>query len=200
MLLNIPNIEQDADATPNLFNERFGLVARVLNGNIEADNIKDKAITAAKIADDVFGRVFPVGSLYFNATDDANPSSLLGYGTWEAYSVGRMPVGYDAGQTEFNAPGKTGGAKTVALSEAQMPSHAHAGSTDVQGSHNHSVGTLGTSGSYGFKDGPASSSGTGFTSTGGAHAHNFGTDYRGGNQAHENMPPFITVYIWRRIS
>lgn len=39
---------------------------------------------------------------------------------------GRVPVGYDSSQTEFNALGKTGGAKTHTLTVAQLPSHSHA--------------------------------------------------------------------------
>ncbi|QDP44852.1 minor tail protein [Microbacterium phage Araxxi] len=38
---------------------------------------------------------------------------------------GRAPIGYDGTQTEFNALGKTGGAKTHTLSVNEMPSHTH---------------------------------------------------------------------------
>lgn len=202
MLLNIPNIEQDTPATPNLWNERFGLVAQVLNGNVEADNIKNGSITAAKLAADVLDKFYPVGSLYFNATNDANPASLLGFGTWEAYSQGRMPVGYDAGQTEFNAPGKTGGAKSVILTEGQMPSHNHH-LNDPGHSHNIGQGNVvflaGSTVSL-YKTG--SSNATNQATFGnfnvGASATGIWLNNTGGNQAHDNMSPFITVYIWRR--
>jgi microcystin-dependent protein len=59
---------------------------------------------------------------------------------------GRTVYGYDATQTEFNALGKTGGAKTVSLVLNEMPSHAHANthdhaasSTTTNGSHTHGV-------------------------------------------------------------
>jgi microcystin-dependent protein len=45
---------------------------------------------------------------------------------------GRVPVGLDSGQTEFDALGETGGAKTHTLTTAEMPSHNH-----TQNSHNH---------------------------------------------------------------
>jgi microcystin-dependent protein len=45
---------------------------------------------------------------------------------------GRVPVGLDSGQTEFDALGETGGAKTHTLAESEMPSHTH-----TQNSHNH---------------------------------------------------------------
>jgi microcystin-dependent protein len=45
---------------------------------------------------------------------------------------GRIPVGFDSSQTEFDTLGETGGAKTHTLTSAEMPSHTH-----VQDSHNH---------------------------------------------------------------
>jgi microcystin-dependent protein len=45
---------------------------------------------------------------------------------------GRIPVGFDSSQTEFDTLGETGGAKTHTLTTAEMPSHTH-----VQDSHNH---------------------------------------------------------------
>jgi hypothetical protein len=54
---------------------------------------------------------WPVGSIFMAAVA-TNPSELLGFGTWEAFGTGRMPVGYDAADSDFNAAEKTGGAKT----------------------------------------------------------------------------------------
>jgi microcystin-dependent protein len=63
--------------------------------------------------------------------------------------TGKVPVGYDSAQTEFNAMGKTGGAKTVTLSTTEMPSHnhtqnSHAHTTDphthTQAAHDHTTG------------------------------------------------------------
>lgn len=61
---------------------------------------------------------------------------------------GRVPVGLDSGQTEFDVLGETGGAKTHTLTEAQMPSHTHVQNahnhlqdahTHIQNAHNHSI-------------------------------------------------------------
>jgi microcystin-dependent protein len=59
---------------------------------------------------------------------------------------GRVPVGLDSGQTEFDAMGETGGAKTHTLTSTEMPSHTHTQNahthtqdahTHTQNSHNH---------------------------------------------------------------
>ncbi len=52
---------------------------------------------------------------------------------------GKVAVGFDGSQTEFNTLGKTGGAKTHTLTEAEMPSHTHTGTTSSNGSHTHIV-------------------------------------------------------------
>ena len=56
---------------------------------------------------------FPIGSVFI-AVVITNPATLLGYGTWAALGAGRVLVGYDAADADFNASKKTGGAKTVA--------------------------------------------------------------------------------------
>lgn len=52
---------------------------------------------------------------------------------------GRVPVGLDAGQSDFSNVGKTGGAKTHTLSHAEMPSHTHGMNHTHTMSHNHSM-------------------------------------------------------------
>ena len=54
---------------------------------------------------------------------------------------GRVVVGKDGSQTEFDAMGETGGAKTHTLTTAEMPSHTHVqdAHTHVQNAHNHGV-------------------------------------------------------------
>jgi hypothetical protein len=61
----------------------------------------------------VIAAVYPVGSLYLS-TNSTNPATSLGFGTWVAFGAGRVPVGFDAAQTEFDADEETGGTKTVA--------------------------------------------------------------------------------------
>ena len=56
---------------------------------------------------------FPVGSVFI-AVVSTNPATLLGYGTWSAFAAGRVLVGLNSGDTDFDTVEETGGAKTVA--------------------------------------------------------------------------------------
>lgn len=194
--LNLTPIQTTDTATADLFNERFAAIAAILNKGIDSDNIKDGGITAALLANDMLNKQYPVGSLYFNATVDTNPATLLGFGTWTAFGAGRMIVGFDGSQTEFNAVQKTGGHK-------ELQSHTHTGTTSTNGNHTHGFNqdvaytdnsarrTSASNGlqAYGFG---------GLSMTGaGNHNHTFTTDSAGGGNA-GNLPPYITVYTWLR--
>lgn len=56
---------------------------------------------------------YPVGSVYINASSGTNPSSLLGFGTWEAFAAGQVLVGLDSTDPEFDTAGETGGTKDI---------------------------------------------------------------------------------------
>lgn len=61
------------------------------------------------------GPAFPVGAVFI-AVVSTNPATLLGYGTWSAFGAGRVMVGLNAGDPDFDTAEETGGAKTVAAS------------------------------------------------------------------------------------
>lgn len=63
--------------------------------------------------------IFPIGSTYITQTD-TNPSTILGFGTWERLK-GKVLVGLDENDTNFNSIGKTGGEKTHQLTQAELP-------------------------------------------------------------------------------
>ena len=121
---------------------------------------------------------YPVGSMYFNADVSTNPATLLGFGTWVAYAEGRVPVGKATSGT-FSTAGSTGGAETHTLTVAEMPSHVHGQVVTAN------------SGPNGRKD----FVGEGPSSTYDQSANTWPT---GGGGAHNNLQPYVTVYIWRR--
>lgn len=83
---------------------------------------------------------------------------------------GRVAVGYDSGQTEFDTLGETGGANTHTLTTGEIPSHDHS-----TGSGMEVLNTPGTSTYATLTDG-AGASGT-----------------TGGGGAHNNLQPYITL-------
>lgn len=86
---------------------------------------------------------------------------------------GKVPVGYDSSQTEFDTVGESGGAKTVTLNVNQIPSHAHAISNWTQ-----------------LK---VYATGTGKYAAGYQSGASTGTTAAGGGQAHNNLQPYAVV-------
>lgn len=194
-LINYTNLEDGTPVTANIFNERFGQIIAVLNGGIDSANLSTGAIPPSALATETLESIYPVGSLYFNATDNTNPSELLGFGTWSAYAAGRVPVGYDSTDTDFNAAEKTGGAKTVTLTTDQMPSHTH-----TQNAHLHAGTGYGVAASTPGYANTQSIWAQGYQFSGGSATSNATAtnNNTGGGAAHSNVQPFITVYIWKR--
>lgn len=154
------------------------------------------------------GALYPVGSIYMSVKN-TNPSTYFG-GTWVAWGTGRVPVGVNANDTNFATVEKTGGASTVTLTTAQMPSHTHAKgtlATASAGGHTHDLknqkASWGTSGgnrvlidaTSGYT---AVSNKT--TTSAGSHSHTVSgsTAAAGSGSAHNNLQPYITCYMWKR--
>jgi hypothetical protein len=120
--------------------------------------------------------LYPVGSIYSNVAVATNPATLLGFGTWTAFGAGRVMVGLDGDDEDFDTVGETGGAKTHTLTTSEMPAHTH---TYVE---DYSTNAYGPNATGIIKDGTRSKN-TGST---------------GGGTAHNNLQPYITVYMWQR--
>lgn len=142
--------------------------------------------------------LYPVGSIYINATNSTNPGTLLGFGTWTAFGAGRVPVGFDAGNPLFDTAEETGGS-----ADAITVSHTHtATSTVTDSGHSHQAtrpwGTGGGSGSYsgtvGGIEGTADATST--ATTGITVATTVASAGSSGTNA--NYQPYITVYMWKR--
>ena len=118
---------------------------------------------------------WPIGSVY-TSSSATSPSTLFG-GNWEAFGAGRVMVGLDASDTDFDTVEETGGVKTHALTIAEMPAH----------SHTYTLENPSGTGSTGSENGNSSFS-TPNTST------------VGSGDAHTNVQPYITVYMFKRIA
>ena len=171
--------------------------------------------------DDFLDKTYPVGSIYISK-NNTNPETIFG-GTWVAYGTGRTLVGVDTSQSEFNTVEKTGGEKTHTLSIAEMPSHTH-----IQNSHNHtqnshthvqdphahyqaevnwwvvsSMADTGVGGST-TNNFPANTKLTSYSTatnqytTATNNATTATNQNAGGGGAHNNLQPYITVYMWKR--
>lgn len=153
--------------------------------------------------------IYPVGSIYIS-TNPNSPETLFG-GRWEAYGAGEVLVGYKSTDTDFATIGNEGGYKEWTLTKDQMPSHNHGNSggntTASGGGHNHTAkfkeqvksNGSGTSRDFARKYSSTDQDSTAnmFSGSDGKHTHTLVA--QGGNQAHPNMPPYIVVYMWRRL-
>jgi len=137
--------------------------------------------------------LFPVGSIYINATNSTNPGTLLGFGTWSAFGAGRVPVGFDSGNALFDSAEETGGS-----ADAIVVSHTHtATSTVTDPGHAHGIGGTG-SGSIAFSNSVVNTTDkvTATATTGITVATSNTTTGSSGTNA--NYQPYITVYMWKR--
>lgn len=146
---------------------------------------------------DTMKKIYPVGSIYMS-TVSTNPATLFGFGTWEAMPAGRVLLaqGKSSWGTTYNA-GSIGGEATHQLTVGELPQHTHTASTNTTGSHAHTYRTFyGTTG-YG-PDGSSDREKTINTGSSGNHTHTVTINNTGSNQAHNNLQPYIAVYIWKR--
>lgn len=111
----------------------------------------------------------------------------------------KFPVPYNPDTVDYDTIGKTGGAKEVTLTEAQMPAHSHTGTVESAGSHTHTLFfqeyATGITDSPGY-DGGSNNYDTDVsktTSSSGAHTHNLSISNKGGSAPHENRPPYKVV-------
>lgn len=128
---------------------------------------------------DVSSYLYPVGSIYMSATMSTVEQVQTAFGgTWVAWGEGKVPVGVDSNQTEFNTVEKTGGEKTHTLTIAEMPSHNHTivPRANFNGNRPQGHSTAWEKSSETYQN----------------------TSNTGGGQAHNNLQPYITCYMYKR--
>jgi microcystin-dependent protein len=177
------------------------LDAEFLGGSTKAQILAAAAAAAsASIA-------WPIGSVFIGMVS-TNPQTLLAFtSTWVALGAGRVLVGFDSGQVEFDAVRETGGAKTVTLDETMIPSHTHTqdAHTHTQNAHTHTYesynGNANAAGanSLASKGDGALNSTVSSTSVVAVNQNATATNQNtGGGLAHSNLQPYLVVYFWER--
>ena len=111
--------------------------------------------------------IFPIGSIYMSVTN-TNPSNSFG-GTWVLWGQGRVPIGVDTSQSEFNSVEKTGGAK--------ISTQINTGSS-----------------SYGF----TTSSQSGYNDRTLVGSSSYGSTHDEKSADISLLQPYITCYMWKR--
>ena len=191
---------QEAYVTVN--GQNYNVTPAVWSGNtpLSAFNLNKMQNNIETAIENIIDVIYPIGSIYISV-NSVNPSALFG-GTWEAFATGRTLIGVDTTDTDFNTVEKTGGEKTHTLTINEMPSHTH-----IQNPHNHDdildnnenrvTYASGSTSNYRVlhQDQTGNASGSWKMQTSNATATNQNT---GGGQAHNNLQPYVTVYMWRR--
>ena len=145
--------------------------------------------TTAFVRAEIASRVYPVGSIFTTITayaDSAAVVTAIGGTTWVAFGAGKVLVGLDSGDTDFDTVAETGGAKTSTtgshtLTTAEIPAHTH--DTNINAGN--------------------SSDGDPNIASGGGDTGNITTSSTGGGGGHTHgstptVQPYIVVYFWKR--
>ena len=139
---------------------------------ITETRVQDQSSSAFDIKD-IINIVYPVGSIYISV-NSTSPASLFG-GTWEQIKDRFLLA---AGDT-YKA-GATGGEATHTLTVDEMPTHSHLTGISHSDTGSYVSGMQSAVVHFDYDGGPTSNT--------------------GGNQPHNNMPPYLAVYVWKRVA
>ena len=138
--------------------------------------------------------LYPIGSVYSNATSSTNPATLLGFGTWTAFGAGKVMVGLDSGDATFSTVGNTGGSK-----DAITVSHTHTATVTDPGHTHTTTQTLAAYNTQSLAGGGSTTwnplSASINTATTGISV---GISTTGSSATNANLMPYVVVYMWKR--
>ena len=193
-------IDAEYSAISNAITSKANLNSPTFTGSPEGPKPTPATDSSSKLATTSFVQgalqgAYPVGSIYMNATVATNPATLLGFGLWQAFGAGRVPIGIDSGDTDFDTVEETGGTK-----DAIIPTHNHtATTTSTDAGHQHSNLRYqrlegGTGGANFWVDVITTNTGVGYAQiTSSTTVANTGESATG-----KNLQPYIVVYMWKR--
>lgn len=163
--------KSDYDPDSNISN--VGGIEAYFTDAVYSDPAETTPESILSTTEEVLRKVYPVGAVYMSV-NSADPADLFGFGTWERVKDRFLLAAGDA-----YAAGSTGGEATHTLTAEEMPRHDHAvpsfGSDNVLG-NNWALRAIKS-----YDDTQA-----------------VWSKAVGGGQPHNNMPPYLAVYIWKR--
>lgn len=167
--------------------------------NLETLGVTDRALTGVSInGRSLLNHIYPVGSIYMS-TSATNPTNFFG-GTWVAWGAGRVPVGFNGGDGNFNSSEKTGGSKTINIEHNHGLSNARAAVGRADSSLTTMSYTSGGNPHNVYFDREFSYYGG--ISGGSKHATDtsliYGNTNNGGSTAASVLQPYIVCYMWKR--
>lgn len=160
MALNLVNFEDKQNLTEN---PSVARINKVIDDDI--NQIK-KALNEL---------IFPIGSIIYNSNEDFDPNTIYG-GTWEKIK-GKMIIGFDESDSDFNTLKNTGGNKTHTQTVNEMAKHTHILS----------------------KGGAVGGDGSGLAYSGTTASNSAGVKEAGGGKPMDIMNPYFVANIWHRI-
>ena len=175
--------------------EKVGTVRKSDGKKLNADRITNSLdveeegyVLDARQGKELAGRIdraasmiYPIGSIYLSVAD-TDPAALFG-GVWE-----RMKDVFLLAAGDVYAPGETGGEAEVTLTAEQMPKHKHNGM--YYSSSGVPINLNPGEGGYQLEW---------VSGTGSSEYQDFTTGETGNGEAHNNMPPYLAVYAWKRV-
>lgn len=162
--------------TTSMYNDASVTTPKLADGSVTTAKLANNSVTSDKLAPGVFpvSDVYPIGSIYLSV-NNTNPSTYFG-GTWVQIKDTFLLA---AGDTY--AGGSTGGEEEHVLTIDEMPSHNHTSRTHI-----------------GWQSGGGSAVGKVTINDGNYNGWSTDIYNTGGGQAHNNMPPYLAVYVWQR--
>lgn len=170
------NIQKNGNL-PTLMGKIF-TIPRIDKTLTKSGMAADAAVTGELLRLKALDNAYPVGAIYLS-TVDKNPMELFG-GKWE-----RIKDVFLLGAGDRWAAGEMDGEANVILNSDQIPTHSHEVRYTVAG------------GNTGFESDTLRAYKHGETT---GEVRTMYLSGGGGNEAHNNMPPYLAVYMWKRVA